>query len=63
MQEEKIPMKEVLHVETDVYVPFDDYSSGLIGEETMSYPPHEDEVSQGYVEEVDISISVNGKQI
>lgn len=63
MQNENIPMREIFHIETDEYIPFDDFSSGLIGDEQNSVAPYDSENSQGYIEDVDIAISINAKQL
>ncbi|KAB2335886.1 hypothetical protein [Bacillus mesophilum] len=63
MQNEKIPLREIFHIETDEYIPFDDFSSGLMGEEQNNVAPYDSENSQGYIEDVDIAISINAKQL
>lgn len=58
---EDIPLKENVHVETDEYIPFDDFSSGLMEGTKELMLGREEDHSFGYMEDVDLSIHVNGR--
>lgn len=58
---EDIPLKENVHVETDEYIPFEDFSSGLMEDPKEQMVEMEEDHSIGYMEDVDLSIHVNGR--